>query len=305
MKLYLIKLWPSVIGRLNYLPILSHTHKVRNIIKECVEEYLLRENISYQTIELTIIKQGMNYRALDGGSFLVKISMTNGKTLNLFAKRNSFLGRRNLLKNPFTVRDYSHRPDHNIHFHSFIFQNGISVVKPQYINAVARVIITKQAEGVPLKKALALNPDKTINLLIKVGENLGKLHKLNIVFKILKPEHIIVNLKNNKITLIDYDRLLSTSSINKFIKDFHYLYCRLYYNFPKKIAYAMQKNLLKGYKNVIQNNYPSLPIIIEWEMINSNKYCFIRKILHQLDKFIDQKIVNKISFGYFRMKWKT
>jgi len=301
MKSSLHYFWAKVVRELKSLQLLDYKKKVKRVTTECLKEYLGKEKISYQSIELTTVKQGMNYRACDGGSFLVKVRLHNNQALKLFAKRNTKLKWLCLARPPFKFKKTFHLEDHNYRLHQYIFQRGIKVPQPFFSCKKRRVIIMEYVEGLPLKKALKTDFNKTVEIFKEVSRRLGRLHLLNIAYRKLKPQHIFINLDSGEITFIDCELLIKTKSLNDFSNDLKYLSQGLFYNFHKEQASMLYEKLLEGYREVIdQETYQNILTILEAEVKEILDKFLFKKIFFKLLLFLSDAL-NRLSRGYLRI----
>ena len=293
--------WVKTIHKLTGLTLFDYKKKVKKITEQCVKEYLKSKKINYRSIELITIRDGMNYRAYDGGSFLVKVNFNNNPPLKLFVKRNTKLKWFCLARPPFKFKGTSHLKDHNYHLHKFIFQQGIKVPRPLFFCKNRRIIITEYIKDLPLKKALKNDCDKTTEIFKRAGRHLGKLHLLNITYRKLKPQHTFINLKSENITFIDCELLTKTGSINDFSNDLRYLSEQLFYSLPKKKALDLYRKVIEGYKEVVnQKTYKEVLFILKKEVKKITRIYLIKKFTFNLILFLNDSL-NRISRGYIRI----
>lgn len=273
---------------------------VRQDIIGCVKKYLAQQHLVYQKITLITIRQGINFRARNAGSYLVKVEC-DGETISLFAKKNANLKRLYLFsKSFFSLQSSRHCQHHNFILHKLIHQNGISVAKPLYVCDKDGIILTEYVEGVPLNQALKIDYGKTIELFKDFGIQIAKLHLINIVHQSLKPQHILFDLKNNRLVLIDCDTLNITSSTKDYIKDVSYLFLKLNLCLSKHTMLMLQDAFFLGYNKIMKPYHPKLLAKLRRRAIQINKQYVLIKLEFKIFTYID-RLLNNLTLGFVKI----
>lgn len=176
--------------------------------------------------------------------------------------------------------------------------NGIPVLPCLYTDINNRISIRKLVSGtIGLKKAYKENPKQIYNLIYKVGFYLGKLHSIGLVFGDWKPEHIVFDLKNNKIYLIDYEQMKNTSDVKNFVNEINGKFkCYFLLAIPDDALKPLWQSFINGYNNC---GWQKAGNILS-KTSNPKSCCRIYKYFLTFFRKIDLS-VGKLSRGYLKL----